>query len=259
MRAPATFAAILLLLAPATSQSVEVLLPGTQRHGDVVAGPHGLTLPAGEFTIAEMLDAAAGYLCRNFVYDASEVIGCEPFRLQRSLSLDALGTEEVLHALLSARNLAMLPLDPTRGLYYVVPLDSEPRSEPMAQIMWRRPADLLARPHLRELTMTAVHVDHLDARLLANALRNHFAMQRTWRPGSPTVTCAGPQSLLLHGYGDQLAQIITALRELDRQAAPRPASDDPTLQQLLEANRQLLRRVETLEQELQSLRRQLGR
>lgn len=238
------------LAAPLAAQSVEVLVRGTERHGDIVTGKHGMVLPAGEFTVAEMVEACAGYLCRNYLYDPNVVMQRAPFRLQRELALDALGSEEVLYALLSARNLAALPLDEARGIYQVVPLEPSGRSHPMAAIPWRRPQDLLLRPHYRELAMTTIAVEHLDARQVANGLRSHFAMLRQWQPGAPTIAFVSEHALVLHGYGDQLAETIQAIRTLDQLAAPRPAK--PSEVELL------LRRMEALEREVRQLKRQLA-
>jgi hypothetical protein len=243
---------ICLLAAAASTQSVEVGKGSIVRHGDIVTNQRGLTLPAGEFTIGEMVDAVANYLCRNYLYDATLLNQRDSFVLQRALTLDALGSEEVLYALLASRNLVSLPLDEGRGVFQIVPLDQAHGAHPMATIPWRRPQDLILRPHFREIVMTAITLHHLDAQQISTTLRSHFSMLRTWQPGAPMVTLFGKQSLLLHGYADQLTQVLAALRELDRMAAPvkqpEPAS-----------NADLLLRLEALEQEVRELRRQLSK
>ncbi len=238
------------LCAPGVSQQVAV--GPTAHHGAIVVSERGLVLPAGHFAVTELVDAVAAYLCRNYVYDPVVLSDAEGFVLQRSLALDALGSEEVLYALLAARGLAALPLDETRGLYQVVALDpAHDGSRPMAPIPWRRPQDLLLRPGFRELVVTAVTLDHLDADRVANALRTHFALQRTWQPGAPVASAAGPDTLVLHGYGDQVAQTIRALREVDRlsAAAPRAPAVDVAA---------LLARLDALEREVAELKRALA-
>jgi len=238
------------LAAPAAAQSVEVLVHATQRHGDIVTGKRGMVLPKGEFTVDELIEAVSGYLCRNYLYDPNVVMRQPPFRLQRELALDALGSEEVLYALLSTRNLAALPLDELRGLYQIVPLDPNGHSHPMSAIPWRRAQDVLKRPHYRELVMTSVAVAHLDADHVARGLRGHFSTMQQWQPGAPTIAHAGNGVIILHGYGDQLAQTIRAIRELDRMAAP--TQPKPTDVQLL------MQRLDALEREVRDLRRQLA-
>ncbi|MCK5944504.1 MAG: hypothetical protein KAI24_21125, partial [Planctomycetes bacterium] len=117
-------------------------------------------------------------------------------------------------------------------------------------IPWRRPQDLLRRPRYRELVMTSLAVQHVDAATVADSLRSHFAMQRQWQPGAPTVTFVGERSLILHGYGDQIAQTIQAVRELDRLAAPPVVATDTAAAMLL--------RLEALEREVRELRRALA-
>tara|TARA_R110002072_G_scaffold174303_5_gene329518 strand:+ start:15013 stop:15753 length:741 start_codon:yes stop_codon:yes gene_type:complete len=240
----------LLFAAVLSAQSVEVDTGKITRHGDIATNKHGLTLPAGEFTIGEMVDAVAAYLCRNYIYDATIINQRQPLRLQRVVSLDALGSEEVLYALLASRNLAALPLDEARGIFHIVPLDQS-HPHPMATIPWRRPQDLVRRPHFREIVMTSLTLEHLDAEHVAKMLRSHFSMLRTWQPGAPTVTFLSKRAIMLHGYGDQLAQVIRELVELDRMAKPvTPAAP---------SNTALLTRLEALEREVRDLRKQLGK
>ena len=103
---------VCLLTAAPTAQNVVV--GNTAWHGDIVTSKDGLTLPAGEFTVGELIDAVARYLCRNYLYEPQVVADAVGFELQRRVALDALGSEEVLYALLAARNLAALPLDEAR-------------------------------------------------------------------------------------------------------------------------------------------------
>lgn len=246
--------ALLLLLTMTTAALAQrgTVVEATVRHGDIVTTRAGLTLPAGEFTVGEMLEACAGYLCRNYLYDPELVDGRRPFRLQRELSLDAVGAEEVLYALLASRDLAALPLDDLRGVYQVVPIDvALPSNVPMATIPWRTPNDILRRRNLRELVLTVVTLEHVDAERAAAALRGHFAMARAWRPGAPLATATDARSIILHGYGDQVARTILALRELDRIRAPQPP--EPSL------DAAVLQRLEALEREVQHLKNELAR
>lgn len=215
----------------------------TSHHGAILATKDGLVLPAGEFTVAEFVDAAAGYLCRNYVYDPSTLARAATFTLHRPLALDAIGAEEMLHALLAARDLAALPLDELRGVHQVVSLDARIAGVPMTTIVapWRTPEDVLARSRMHDLVTTAVELHTIDALQLANMLRGHFAASGPWRPGLLTATAGGPRLLLLHGYRDQVAQVITTLRQVDRVVTP-------------PVDRSLLQRVDALERELAELR-----
>ena len=56
---------------------------------------------------------------------------------------------------------------------------------------------------------------------------------------------------MFHGYGDQIAQTLVALREIDRRSAPRRV-DAPTVPL------EVLQRLDALEREVVELRRQLA-
>lgn len=235
-------AALLLAGAPLAQQ---VVTASTDRHGAILATKDGLVLPAGEFAVNELIDAVATFLCRNYAYEPTVVARAAPFSLQRALALDALGAEEVLHALLAARDLAAIPVDEPRGLHRIVVIGARADTVPAVNAPWRTPEEVLARPRLHDLAMTAIEVHRADATTIAQALRNHFAPAGPWNPGLLTAYAAGPDLLLLHGFRDQLAQVIRLVRQLD------DATDPP-------ADRLLLERITALEREVAALRKLLA-
>lgn len=240
-------AAIATMLAALPAQ--QIVLSGTGAHGAILATKDGLTLPAGEFSVAELIEATAGYLCRNYVYDAADVARCASFTLQRSLSLDALGSEEMLYALLASRDLVAVPLDELRGLYQVTTVDPDrSRNAWLALTPVRSPDEILRRPQLREIVMTSFELRAANAQVVSQPLNQLFG-SGGWRPGSLVAMAAGPQMVLLHGYRDQIAKALLLLQQLDRMAAaalPPVPSDD------------VLARIEALEQELAALKAQLA-
>jgi hypothetical protein len=230
----------------ATAQ--QVIVPASTSHEAVTATIRGLTLPAGEFSVVEVVEAVASYLCRNYLYDAEELAKVSGFRLQRDLALDAVGSEETLLTLLAARDLVALPLDEHRGLYQIVARGTAQRAMPIAPVPWRSADEILRRPRLRDFVMTAIQVEFADANVLANAMRSHFALQGMWQPGMTCATAAGPKTLLLHGYRDQLAMTILVVQQIDRLSAPPPVANSPALE-----------RLEALEREVAELRAELQR
>lgn len=240
---------------PSAALLIAVALPAqppaaarNAQHGAIVANKDGLVLPAGEFTVAELLEANAAFLCRNLLYDPAVVQRAGSFVLQKQLALDALGAEELLAALLAARGLVALPLDEPRGIWQVLPLE-DPRTALL--LPWRTPDEILRRPRWRELAVTAVDLRHTDARALANALRQHVATAMPAAAASQLVAFAADERLLLlRGYRDQLAGVLQLVQQLERAAAPAsaPPIGMPSLQQ----------RVDRLEAELTELRAQLA-
>jgi hypothetical protein len=236
-----------MLLLAATAAAQQPLVGASTQHGPIVATKDGLTLPAGEFTVADLIDAVAGYLCRNYLYDHADVEKVPGFTLQRRIGLDALGSEELLYALLAARNLTALPVDELRGVFQIVSLSPERRSTPIATVPWRTPEEVLRRPRLRELVLTAVVLHHADATQLANGLRAQFSFQGMWQPGMPTAAASGPHTLLLHGYRDQVAATIQMVQLVDRETGEAQPDHDP-----------VLARLDALERELATLRAELA-
>lgn len=224
--------AALLLTSPPAAQ--QVIAPPAAAHGAIVAGKDGLVLPAGEFTVVELIEATAAFLCRNYLYDLEAMSRRGTFVLQRSLALDAPGSEELLAALLSSRDLAALPIDELRGVYQVMALDTDPWL--LATLPWRTPGEILRRPRLRELIVTAIDVHNVDARQLAATFRQ-LAWQAQAAHAQTFAAFAGDEHLLLlRGYRDQLAEVVQVVQQLERANAPAPApAADPSLQQRVDA------------------------
>lgn len=240
-----TFAfAVMLAALPAQ----QIVTPATVARGPVLATKDGLTLPAGAFSIVDLVDAVSGYLCRNYLFDYGALDKLPGFTLQRSIALDAIGSEEIPHALLAARGLAALPVDELRGVWQIVPLAPDQRTLPVTNVPWRTPEDILRRPRLHELVMTVITLQRADAQQLAGALRMQFSLQGTWQPGVPIACASGPRTLLLHGYRDQIAPLLVILQQIDRmQEAPPPPPSNETL----------LARLDALEREVAALRAEL--
>lgn len=234
-------AAVLLVLATAPAQ--QVIAPASTVRGAIVATKDGLVLPTGEFGVAELIDAVAAFLCRNYLYDPAAVARAPGFALHKALALDAPGAEELLHALLATRDLAAIPLDEARGIHRVVGLVDEGGVPSVLAAPWRTADEILQRPHLHELIVTAIEVDDVDVEQLAAALRSHAAPGGRWRPGLLAAWTVRPRTLLLHGYRDQIAQVIRMVRRIGGRAVP---ADDS-----------LRRRVDALERELAMLRAEL--
>jgi len=246
VRPAPTLTALALALLAAAIPAQQTIAPGTPDHSAIAATKDGLSLPAGEFSVTDLIDAVAQFLCRNYLYDFDAAGKMRGFTLQRPLSLDALGAEELLYALLASRDLTALPIDEARGVYQVVPLSPNQRSSPLVNVPWRTPDEVLRRPRFRELVMTAVELQNVDAQQLAGALRAQFSLQGTWQPGMPAASAANPRLLLLHGWRDQLAPLIVMVQKLDKLLAPPPPANDTVLQ-----------RLQVLEQEVAALRAEL--
>jgi len=237
---------VAMALAAAGAGAQQIVVPAIAGRSAVEATKDGLVLPAGEFTVAELIDSVATFLCRNYLFDAESVLRAQGFTLQRSIALDALGSEEMLYALLSTRDFAVLPLDEQRGVYQIVLLDgNQRRNDFVVSTPWRSPEEILRRPQLREIVVTAVELDRADAQGLAQTLRNAFAVQGQWRPGALVASASDRRFLMLHGYREVVAQAVLFARQVDRLSEPPPPEP-------------LMLRLQGLEREVAELKRLLA-
>lgn len=243
MHRPLAGASLLLAIA---AHAQQLVAPAAAAHGAIVAGKDGLVLPAGEFSVVELVEATAAFLCRNYLYDPETLVRRGTFVLQRPLALDAPGSEELLAALLASRDLAAVPIDELRGVYQVLSLDSDPWL--LATLPWRTPAEIVQRPRLRELIVTAIEVQNVDARALATAFRQHAWQPQAAHAQTFMAFASDEHLLLLRGYRDQLAEVVQVVRQLERANAPAPVAADTALRQ----------RIDRLERELADLRAQLA-
>ncbi|MFO1076196.1 MAG: hypothetical protein U1E73_00555 [Planctomycetota bacterium] len=225
------------LLAAAPAQQAR------SQHGPIRFDSSGLVLPAGEFTVVELVEATAAYLCRNYLYDLPVLERAGGFTLQRQLAVDAPGSEELLYALLSTRDLAVFPVDEVRGLFAVVPLNGQAQQNQGSPMLlgitpWRSREDILRRPNLREIVYTGITVANTDARSLAGMFA--MALPTGWQPGRLYACAREERFLVLYGYRDQVAQAIRTAEALDRPTG-RTTED-------------LRQRLERLERELAEVR-----
>lgn len=226
----------------------QVVTEATSTRGPIVAGKDGLVLPAGEFSVAELIEATARYLCRNYLYDEARVADLRGFVLQRQVALDACGAEEMLCALLATREQIVLPIDEHRGMFAIVPIGADAPPLPITAVPMRTRAEILQRPRLHDLVTTTLELPHCDAPQLARALDAFFALDGRGAPTRPRASAAGPHTLFLFGFRDQLVDVVQLVRMLERQFDP---SVPPSLLQRLDA---LEREVAELRAELAALR-----
>ena len=243
------FVAVSLAAAPNAQQ---VVAEATATRGPIVASRDGLVLPAGEFSVAQLIEATARYLCRNYLYDEAGVADLTGFVLQRAVALDACGAEEMLYALLATREHIVLPVDEYRGLFAIVPIGANAPPLPLTSIPMRSRNEILQRPRLHELVTTTLELPFGDAPRLAEALEAFFVLAGSRSSLRPRAAAAGPHTLFLFGFRDQLADVVQLVRQLERQVEP---TAPPSLLQRLDA---LEREVVALRAELQATRSAAG-
>ena len=231
---------------------------------DITFDANGMTLPAGEITANDLIDAAAKFLGRNILWSPQELGNAQTFALQRPLAVDARGCEEVLCQLLATRNLIVLPIDESKNLFEVVSLQGARQRDVAAAAVWRTPDELLQREQLKQLVICLVPLKHINAQVATNALRPFFGMFGGGN-NSPAALVIGNigtnEAILLQGFADQVADAIRLLRESDKPMAERSPEMFQLDQAIKIANQQIVElqaQIKRMQDQIAALHEQLA-
>lgn len=202
-------------LAAASTKTAE--LPAAHRANFV--------LEAGEHRTSDLVDKVAQFLGRNILFCEVETTQCGPaggdVRLQQRVEVDAAGAEELLCHLLYIRGLAVVAIDETKGMYEVIAMSGARGREVTMRAPMRSIEEVLARPQLRMMVLTALTLKNINANIATNAMRPFFA-QTGGNGGASSVTfgTAGSENgLLIAGFQDQVAAMVRMVQTLDESAA----------------------------------------
>ena len=226
-----------------------LLFAGTAMAQDAAKQRDPFALSAGSLELSELVDACAGYLEWNILYDQGGFEKHSATKLQRPLVTDRDGCEELLYSLLHRQGFAVVPVNLERRIYEVVDLDSRRSREVHNAAIYKAADDILARPTLKVPVITTVKLEHINAQLANNALRPFFAGSR----GANSIqigTVGNQQSLIVQGFQDQVAQALRVIQLAD-------TPQDPALERidgkpLREVIKALMARIEALEAALKS-------
>lgn len=191
---------------------------------------------AGTVELRALVDRCASYLQRNILIDPIEVQSTPAaqgnargkggqgadagtgsglaFELQLPVVTDRDGCEEMLYSLLWSKGLTMVPLDEAKGVYEVLSMHGQRARELLQRAVTRTPAEVLARPRLRQWVLVAMNLKHINATIATNALRPFFASGSQQAP--LVIGNAGTSStVLLCGPQDSVAGAILVLQTAD--------------------------------------------
>jgi len=212
---------------------------------------NGFTLPEGEVTIDELIDGAAKYLGRNLLYSSQELAAggnSVSWTFQKQLTVDALGCEEVLYGLLYQKGFAVLPIDVDKQIYEVVFMGGQRGREVVNRAPWRTPEEILKRPGFKEMVVTSLPLQHINATVATNALRPFFSNAAGPQGGSSLAlgNVGNNSAILLMGFRDQVAAAIRMLRECDTPPKEMPVDAATALAELQSQVKQLQAQVAEL-------------
>ena len=202
MKTIATLLSLALLASPALAQAnAEAKKP--------------FVLPPGEIELNDLVDVCANYLNRNILFDKQEVGNNSSTTLQRPITVDRDGCEELMSSLLYRKGFAVIPIDPKRDLWEVISLTGPRGQEIYNAATYKKPEEILLRPQLKVMVVTIVELKHTNAQLAQNALRPFFANGSHRRDGINIGTVGNVQSLLIQGFQDRVAQAIKMVQLSD--------------------------------------------
>ncbi|MFO1078431.1 MAG: hypothetical protein U1E73_11975 [Planctomycetota bacterium] len=178
---------------------------------------------------------------------ANMCIGGPQYQLQKDITTDREGCEDLLSTMLSTKGFVVRPLDEGKRLYEVVALYGPRARDVTTGAPQRSPAEILLRPKLRMPVTTVVHLQHVSAQVAIGGLRPFFDSGGPQR--GLTLGAAGSgSSIVITGIQDQVAAAIQMLAKSDIPENKR----DPGLEEQLRA---LQKRVAVLEEEIARLRK----
>jgi hypothetical protein len=204
-------------------------------------------LKAGGYRLPDLVDRAAAFLGRNVIWNESERAAADgqlTVRISQGMALDANDCEDVISELLHTRNFAVVPLNEEHGLYEVIFLLGPRRGDVAARAMHRSPEAILARPNLHMVVVTTVTLQHIHANSAATALRP-FISQSSTPLSSPMIGSPGDdRSLVVQGFGPQVAQTLRMLVAIDQPKPEHPEGESSSLSRAID---RLSKRVARLE------------
>lgn len=221
---------------------------------------------AGTVELRALVDRCAAYLQRNILIDPIELQSTPAaqgtargkggqgadagttlaFELQLPVVTDRDGCEEMLYSLLWSKGLTMVPLDEAKGVYEVLSMHGQRARELLQRAVSRTPAEVLARPRLRQWVLVAMNLKHINATIASNSLRPFFATGG--QASQLSIGNAGNSStLLLCGPQDAVVGAISLLQAADVVQADVFTEQQTRTEQLAKQTAELAARLEQLE------------
>ena len=198
-------------------------------------------LEAGEHALANVIERTAAWLGRNYLMSEADFQQTPTVKLQSTRHFGAEDLERTLGQLLYTRGFAVVEIDAQTGLYEVIAMFGPRRAEVMSRAVWRSPDEIIARRGWYEAVATNVTLGHLNAQMASNALRPYLSQSSSGQVPALTIGTLGEsRSLVLTGFGPQLAPVIEMIRLADRAAGE---------QEQAERVEALQKRVRELEQQ----------
>ncbi|MCR9246327.1 MAG: hypothetical protein NXI31_14945 [bacterium] len=209
--------------------------------------PEQLTIPPGKFEVKALLQMIGKFSGQNLICaDRTVASGFGPIELVAPLAIKRDDAVATLANVLYPHSLAMLPIDPEKGVYEVVSLRGPRSREVLAAATPVEVADLIARPHGRLPVVAFYELQHQSATVTVNLLRPMIAAAHGPRL---TVGAAGADRIVVRGLRFEVAAAMKLVVESDKPKA----GAKPDVEQRVAKLEKRVARLEKLLRELRDL------
>ncbi len=201
---------------------------------DKLAQGRKFVLEAGAHQIPDLIDRAARFLGRNYLFSQQE-LGAAPgqtIELQNRLELDEKGCEEITSQLLYSRGFVLTPVDPPRGVYEWIHASGPRRGEIANRSATLAPEEVMIRTALKKHVTTVLPLKHTSAPNAMNSLRPFFASGGQQTSGLTVGTAGNNRTLVLSGFTDSVAAAMRMIQDADQPGDPLPPTVDERLAKL---------------------------
>ncbi|MHC5066053.1 MAG: hypothetical protein ACYTG5_18990 [Planctomycetota bacterium] len=225
-------------------------LLGCALHAQDAEPKEPFILEVGEHSLIDLIKSSGEYLDRLYLYSPQELENPSKSRvtIDRRMELDARACEEVIGQILYTNGIARVTRDKERGIYEWISMYGPKRQELTSSSEYV-PVDRVGEyRNLWGVTiLTAVPLRHINANTAQTQLRPFFAQGGAGGVGLTPGSVGNGRSLLLQGFGPQVAQAVELLQKSDAAAAEPLSQEGKTIRE----------RLSRLEEQVQQLKQAL--
>lgn len=188
-----------------------------------------LVLEAGEYQLSDLIDRAARYLKRNYLYDlrpadqrraeASNNPADYSFKLQESVALNPKNCEAFISQIAYSKGFAMVQTNRSLNIYEFIHMQPTRTGWNQQRIANEAVAmtveELKDKAHLYLMVATKLTLKHLSADMVAARLRPLHAAARSSYGPNLTLVALPPDSVLLSGLAPHVSRLIELLKAAD--------------------------------------------
>jgi hypothetical protein len=171
-----------------------------------------LVVQSGEHKLGDLIDQAARYLKRNYLFSDKENPGAS-FKLQESVVLNLKTCDEFISQIAFSKGYVMSPINHALGVYEFIYLQGHDRSRIPTSATAMTPKEVKAKSRHYIAVKTSITLKHLNADPITATMRSFFASRA--RNESLTFAAMTDRTILIAGFAPQVAHAIQLLEAAD--------------------------------------------